>query len=68
MAIYRRQKKHPGRMKILASAQVSLPSGVPCKLVFVRDRCKGDWLAILHADIIYQMKTSFVSYALTGLE
>jgi hypothetical protein len=51
MSIYRRLKKRPGRAKILASAQVSLSSGVPCKLVFVRDRCKGDWLAILSTDI-----------------
>ncbi len=51
MTIYRRLKKRPGRAKILASAQVSLSSGVPCKLVFVRDRCKGDWLAIVSTDI-----------------
>ena len=51
MSIYRRLKKRPGRAKILASVQVSLRGGVPCKLVFVRDRGKGDWLAILSTDI-----------------
>jgi hypothetical protein len=51
MAIYRRLKKRRGRAKILASALVSLSSGLLCKLVFVRDRSNGDWLAILSTDI-----------------
>jgi hypothetical protein len=51
MAIYRRLKKRPGRAKILANATVTLSSGLPCKLVFVRDRRKTDWLAILSTDI-----------------
>ena len=51
MSIYRRLKKRPGRAKIIASAHVFLSSGLPCKLVFVRDRGKGDWLAILSTDI-----------------
>ncbi len=51
MAIYRRLKKRRGRAKILASALVTLSSGLPCKLVFVRDRNNGDWLAILSTDI-----------------
>jgi hypothetical protein len=51
MAIYRRLKKRRGRAKILASALVSLSRGLPCKLVFVRDRNNGDWLAILSTDI-----------------
>ena len=50
MAIYRRLKKRRGRAKILASTLVSLSSGTPCKLVFVRDRKNGDWLAILSTD------------------
>jgi len=51
MAIYRRLKKRPGRAKILANAIVTLGDGQPCKLVFVRDRRKKDWLAILSTDI-----------------
>jgi len=51
MAIYRRLKKRRGRAKILASTVVTLTSGLPCKLVFVRDRRKTDWLAILSTDI-----------------
>ena len=51
MAIYRRLKKRPGRAKILANAIVTLSDGQPCKLVFVRDRRKKDWLAILSTDI-----------------
>ena len=51
MAIYRRLKKRRGRAKILASAVVTLSSGLPCKLVFVRDRRKCDWLAILSTDV-----------------
>ena len=51
MAIYRRLKKRPGRAKILASAVVTLSSGLPCKLVFIRDRNNGDWLAIMSTDI-----------------
>jgi hypothetical protein len=51
MAIYRRLKKRRGRAKILAKRLASLSSGLPCKLVFVRDRKKGDWLAILSTDI-----------------
>ncbi|MFH1984564.1 MAG: transposase [Pseudomonadota bacterium] len=51
MAIYRRLKKRRGRAKILASTVVTLSSGLPCKLVFVRDRTKRDWLAILSTDI-----------------
>jgi hypothetical protein len=51
MAIYRRLKKRRGRAKILASTCVTLSSGLPCKLVFVRDRNNGGWLAILSTDI-----------------
>ena len=43
MAIYRCLKKRPGRAKILASVTVAFSSGLPCKLVFVRDRRKSDW-------------------------
>jgi len=51
MAIYRRLRKRRGRAKILASTVVTLSSGLPCKLVFIRDRTNGDWLAILSTDI-----------------
>lgn len=51
MAIYRRLKKCRGRAKILASTVVTLSSGLPCKLVFIRDRNNGGWLAVLSTDI-----------------
>ena len=50
MAIYRRLKKRRGRAKILASTNVLLKDTVPAKLVFVRDRRKKDWLALLSTD------------------
>ena len=50
MAIYRRLKKRPGRAKILASADVMLNDEVAAKLVFVRDKRKKDWLALLSTD------------------
>ena len=50
-AVYRRLKKRRGRAKILASAIVTLKSGLPAKLVFVRDRRKKDWLALICTDI-----------------
>jgi hypothetical protein len=50
-AIYRRLKKRRGRAKILASAEILLKNVVPAKLVFVRDRRKKDWLALLSTDI-----------------
>jgi len=30
---------------------VAFSSGLPCKLVFVRDRRKSDWLALLSTDV-----------------
>ena len=50
-AIYRKLKKRRGRAKILAAAIVTLKSGLPVKLVFVRDRRKKDWLALISTDI-----------------
>jgi len=50
MAIYRRLSKRRGRAKILACAQVMLNDTVAAKLVFVRDRRKKDWLALLSTD------------------
>ncbi len=51
-AIYRKLKKRRGRAKILASAIVTLKGGLPAKLVFVRDRRKKDWLALISTDIV----------------
>ncbi len=50
MAIYRRLSKRRGRAKILAGAQIMLNDTVAAKLVFVRDRRKKDWLALLSTD------------------
>lgn len=51
MAIYRRVAKRRGRAKILASTIVMLNDTVAAKLVFVRDRGKKNWLALLSTDI-----------------
>jgi hypothetical protein len=50
-AIYRQLKKRRGRAKILASAMVTLKGGLPAKLVFVRDRHKKDWLALISTNL-----------------
>jgi hypothetical protein len=50
LAIYRRLAKRPGRAKILAGTSVMLNDSVAAKLVFVRDRRKKDWLALLSTD------------------
>ncbi|MCP3967213.1 MAG: transposase [Lentisphaerae bacterium] len=50
-AIYRKLKKRRGRAKILASTMVTLKEGLPAKLVFVRDRRKQDWLALMSTDL-----------------
>ena len=49
-AIYRRLRKRRGRAKILASAHVMLKGAMSAKLVFVRDKRKKDWLALLSTD------------------
>ncbi len=51
MAIYRKLRKRRGRAKILASITVTLKDGPAVKIVFVRDRRKKDWLALLSTDI-----------------
>jgi len=51
MAIYRKLKKRRGRAKIKASAVVTLKDGLNVKLVFVQDRRKKDWLALMSTDI-----------------
>ncbi|MFH2059228.1 MAG: transposase [Pseudomonadota bacterium] len=50
-AIYRQLKKRRGRAKILASAAITLKEGLPAKLVFVRDRRKKDWLALISTNL-----------------
>jgi len=50
MCIYRHLRKRPGKAKILTSAHVLLKNKVPAKLVFVRDKRKKDWLALLSTD------------------
>ena len=50
MAIYQSLTKRRGRAKILASTTVKLGDGKPAKIVFVRDRRKKEWLALLSTD------------------
>jgi len=50
-AIYRRLRKRRGRAKVLASAVVEMNDGLPARIVFVRNRHKKDWLALLSTDI-----------------
>jgi hypothetical protein len=50
MEIYQNLTKRRGRAKILASTIVTLSDGKPAKIVFVRDRRKKDWLALLSTD------------------
>ncbi len=49
--IYQNLTKRRGRAKILASTTVALKDGTPAKIVFVRNRRKKDWLALLSTDI-----------------
>jgi len=51
VTLYRCLKKRRGRAKILASVIVTLKDEHKAKLVFVRDRRKKDWLALLSTDI-----------------
>jgi hypothetical protein len=50
MNIYAKLKKRRGRAKILAGTLVQLKNGQLAKLVFVRDKRKKDWLALLSTD------------------
>ncbi len=50
MEIYQNLTKRRGRAKILASTTVKLSDGKAAKLVFVRNRRKRDWLALLSTD------------------
>lgn len=49
--IFREVKKRRGRAKILSSAVVTMNDGEQARIVFVRDRKKKDWLALLCTDI-----------------
>ncbi len=46
-AIYRQLRKRRGRAKILTSAVVTMNDDQTARLVFVRNRHKKDWLALL---------------------
>jgi DDE superfamily endonuclease len=48
--IYCKLKKRRGRAKILANTHVVIKGDISAKLVFVRDRRKKDWLALLSTD------------------
>jgi hypothetical protein len=50
MAIYGKLKRRRGRARILASTLVKLNDNREAKLVFVRDKRKKDWLALLTTD------------------
>lgn len=50
MAIYSKLKKRRGRARVLASTVVKLKDGRAAKLVFIRDKRKKDWLALLSTD------------------
>lgn len=49
-AIYRRLRKRRGRAKVLASALVTMNDNQPARIVFVRNKHKRDWLALLSTD------------------
>lgn len=49
--IYQKLRKRRGRAKILTSTTVTLKDGKPAKIVFVRDRRKKGWLALISTDI-----------------
>jgi hypothetical protein len=50
-ALYRTVKKRPGKARIVASVRVTIAPEQVVKIVFVRDRRKNDWLAILSTDV-----------------
>jgi hypothetical protein len=51
MAIYRNLKKRRGRAKILAGTIAKLKDGPRVRLVFVRNRRKKEWLALMYTDL-----------------
>ena len=50
-ALYKTVKKRPGKARIVASVRVTIAPKQIVKIVFVRDRRKNDWLAILSTDV-----------------
>jgi len=50
-ALYRTVKKRPGKARIVASVCVYISPEQMVKIIFVRDRRKNDWLAILSTDV-----------------
>lgn len=49
--LYTRIKKRPGKARIRAGVLVTIASGQMVKIIFVRDRRKSDWLALLSTDV-----------------
>ncbi len=48
--IYRRLRKRRGRARVLANALVTMKDEKPARIVFVRNKHKKDWLALLSTD------------------
>lgn len=48
--LYRKVKKRPGKARIVASVLVTIAPEQTVKIIFVRDRRKKDWLALLSTD------------------
>lgn len=49
--LFQRVKKRRGKARVLASVLVTIAEGQTVKIVFVRDRRKKNWLALLSTDI-----------------
>ena len=49
--LYASIKKRRGRARILASVTVTMSHGQTAKIVFVRDKRKKEWLALLSTDV-----------------
>jgi hypothetical protein len=49
--IYRNLKKRRGRARILTSTLVTMTNGEKAKIVFVRDRHKTGWMALISTDL-----------------
>ena len=60
--LYRRVKKRPGKTPIQADVEVTLPSGLPVKIVFVRNRHQRGWLALLSTDTLMSPKEIVQTY------
>ena len=49
--LYRSIKKRRGRARILASVTVTMMHGQTAKIIFIRDKRKKEWLALLSTDV-----------------